>query len=153
MSRSEIQQSRHVSSRLLLSSCVVCRSSVLKKRQPDSPRQHPHPRTKGKQAEQEREQLLEADRLARSEAEATNRIKDEFLAVLCHELRQQSPRRGSPVCLKTEWLRFWAYYILGLTHQKPKTSIALAPPFLGGGNSQSPFFRGLGGSLPKSCIS
>ncbi len=97
-------------------------SSVLKKRYPDFRRHHPHPRTKRKQAEQQREQLLERDRLARSEAEAANRIEDEFLAVLWHELR-------SPVCLNTEWFRFWAYYILGLTHQKPKTSIALAPLF------------------------
>lgn len=77
--------------------------------------------------------MLERHRLGRSEAEATNRIKDEFLAVLWHELR-------SPVCLNTEWLRFWAYYILGLTHQKPKTSIApLSPPFLGGEQSKSLF--------------
>jgi GAF domain-containing protein len=67
-------------------------------------------------------QLYRLAQRDRAKAEAANRIKDEFLAVLWHEWR-------SPVCLKTEWLRFWAYYILGLTHQKPKTSIALAPPF------------------------
>src|SRR6185503_6126469 len=40
-----------------------------------------------KEAQEERERLLERERAAREEAEIANRTKDEFLAVLSHELR------------------------------------------------------------------
>ncbi|RCJ31321.1 hypothetical protein A6770_20185 [Nostoc minutum NIES-26] len=58
--------------------------------------------TDHKQAQQEREQLLARERAARKEAEAANRIKDEFLAVLSHELRSPlSPILGWTKLLQT----------------------------------------------------
>ena len=43
--------------------------------------------TERKRAEEEREELLAREQIARNSAEAANRIKDEFLATLSHELR------------------------------------------------------------------
>ncbi|HYR91476.1 MAG TPA: PAS domain-containing protein [Terriglobia bacterium] len=43
--------------------------------------------TRLKQAEREREQLLQLEQTARKQAESANRVKDEFIATLSHELR------------------------------------------------------------------
>lgn len=58
-----------------------------------------------KQVEVERERLLEREKLARHEAERANQIKDEFLAVLSHELRSPlNPILGLTQLLQTHQL-------------------------------------------------
>ncbi|HEY9872668.1 MAG TPA: ATP-binding protein, partial [Candidatus Obscuribacterales bacterium] len=58
--------------------------------------------TERKLAEDERNQLLEREQEARAQAEAANRIKDEFLAVLSHELRSPlNPILGWAKLLRT----------------------------------------------------
>jgi PAS domain S-box-containing protein len=61
--------------------------------------------TERKQAEAERTQVLIREQSARAEAEAANKTKDEFLAVLSHELRAPlSPILGWANLLKTQKL-------------------------------------------------
>jgi len=52
-------------------------------------------------AEKEREQLLAREQAARAEAEAANRMKDEFLATLSHELRTLNAMIGWTQLLRT----------------------------------------------------
>lgn len=68
-----------------------------------------------KQAEVEREELLVREQTARAQAEQANRIKDEFLAVLSHELRSPlNPILG------------WAKLLQGGKLDATKTAQALA---------------------------
>lgn len=61
--------------------------------------------TDRKLSEQERERLLAEEQAARAEAERANRIKDEFLAVLSHELRSPlNPILGWTKLLQTRKL-------------------------------------------------
>jgi PAS domain S-box-containing protein len=61
--------------------------------------------TDQKTAAEQREQLLEREQIAREEAEKANRIKDEFLAILSHELRSPlNPILGWSKLLQTQKL-------------------------------------------------
>jgi len=61
--------------------------------------------TEQKQAEAEREQLLSREQAARVTAERANRVKDEFLAILSHELRSPlNPILGWTKMLQTHEL-------------------------------------------------
>ncbi|MEP1075212.1 PAS domain S-box protein [Leptolyngbya sp. PL-A3] len=67
-----------------------------------------------RRAQAEREQLLAREQAARAEADRVNRIKDEFLAVLSHELRSPlNPILG------------WSTLLLGNTLDEAKTTQAL----------------------------
>lgn len=70
--------------------------------------------TARKEAEEERNQLLEREQLARLEAESANQAKDEFLAILSHELR-------TPLTAITGWVEMLRSGKLDST----KTKIAL----------------------------
>ncbi|NES95438.1 MAG: PAS domain S-box protein [Desertifilum sp. SIO1I2] len=71
--------------------------------------------TDRKQSEVERERLLKREQAAREEAERANRIKDEFLAVLSHELRSPlNPILG------------WSKLLRGGKLDRAKTAQALA---------------------------
>ncbi|MGB3202350.1 MAG: ATP-binding protein [Nodosilinea sp.] len=70
--------------------------------------------TDRKRAEQEREQLLAREQAARGQAEAANRVKDEFLAVVSHELRSPlNPILG------------WSKLLLSRQLSEPKKEYAL----------------------------
>ncbi|HLO51615.1 MAG TPA: ATP-binding protein [Kamptonema sp.] len=61
--------------------------------------------TDRKRAEQEREHLLAREQAARAEAERANRVKDEFLAIVSHELRSPlNPILGWSTLLQTQKL-------------------------------------------------
>jgi PAS domain S-box-containing protein len=67
-----------------------------------------------KQLEQQRQRVLEQEQVARTQAETANRIKDEFLAVLSHELRSPlNPILG------------WSKLLLGGRVDPTKTTLAL----------------------------
>lgn len=71
--------------------------------------------TDRKQAEIERARLLQQEQAARAEAERANRIKDEFLAILSHELRSPlNPILG------------WTKLLQSRQFSPEKTAIALA---------------------------
>lgn len=71
--------------------------------------------TERKRAQQELEQLLVAEHRLRGEAERANRAKDEFLAIVSHELR--SPLNA---------LKGWSQVLLGTRHPEPTLVVRAA---------------------------